>query len=67
MSRPQRCRHVCACGAVLVCGEPDKCAAGAHWQCPICEQECVDAYWQTQSMNDTNHEHEQEQMRHERF
>jgi hypothetical protein len=49
MGRPTRCHHVCQCGAVLICGDPDRCVVGrTEWQCPTCEQDIADAYWQQQ-------------------
>lgn len=44
-----RCRHVCQCGAVLICGEPDKCAAGKDWQCHACELDAVDDFLNQQA------------------
>lgn len=39
------CHHICRCGAELRCPcGPEYCAAGAHWQCPNCEQDDFDAY-----------------------
>lgn len=43
MSRT-RCRHVCACGAVLICADADRCGAGAFWRCFTCELDHYDDY-----------------------
>lgn len=39
-----RCRHVCSCGAILICGDADKCGAGAFWRCFACELDHYDDY-----------------------
>ncbi len=40
----KQCRHVCPCGAVLICGDADKCGAGAFWRCFSCELDHFDDY-----------------------
>ena len=39
-----RCHHVCRCGSELTCGDADRCAVGAFWSCPTCEQDEVERF-----------------------
>lgn len=44
--RAQRCHHRCACGAVLVCGDADRCPVLTNdWQCDACTLDAADAYF----------------------
>ena len=44
------CHHICRCGAELRCKtEPDQCAAGAHWECPNCEEAQFEAWIESQA------------------
>lgn len=51
------CRHVCRCGAALRCGDPDKCAAGAFWQCGACDLDDQDAYFSRLELSQREQEH----------
>ena len=53
-----RCRHECACGAVLICGDPERCAVGPRWQCQACELDHVDRYF---SLLEETESHEPQQ------
>lgn len=56
MAAPQRCRHECPCGAVLICGDADKCGAGAFWRCFACELDHFDDYV-SRRYDELNHAH----------
>jgi hypothetical protein len=38
------CLHVCDCGAVHVCGDPDKCTITDPYLCYACELDALDDY-----------------------
>lgn len=64
MAGRDRCRHECPCGAVLICGDADKCGAGAFWRCFACELDHYDDYvnrlaTQRDEQEMTRHEHQQ--------
>lgn len=57
MSRPRRCVHYCRCGAVLICADPDNCAAGEHWTCPSCDLAAFDACLHAQAAQHAHAQH----------
>lgn len=58
-----RCRHLCTCGAILICGDPDKCGAGAFWRCFACELDHYDDYLNRRLTTEQEHTTDEHQQR----
>lgn len=53
-----RHRHHCACGALLICSNPDQCPVGhGPFICPACVERQMDEWWEQYFQTHTPKEH----------